>query len=615
MNNSQTENIAEFIASQFANASSELAGAVKVVESNDGFCVALTKRVGDEAFNSYRESARRLGMRFDPGLRAWCISKEAAKARMGNTVGKFWRSFFYIPKRVAERNIHDLRNELCYTIETWRRDPETGRAEKTELTICHMKEEEDSIRIPRGLALKAAKVLGINIPDFAPDLKEPGEEYMKGLRDYQKEVFRSAAAQLKKIGAAVIQMATGAGKSFLAGAMARWLNDQGYKVFLVALSKDLVLQLKDYAERAGAKDVVAVTVQTLVRRLGGDSRAEDLEEEDKEIYEAYADEYSSVPEDELIKAFKGEKVAVIMDEAHHVPASTVRKVMMEAGDGRALRIGLTATPWRNDDRDLDIYAYSGTVVEPRITSSFLIENGYAVPVTIKVLKAPECTEALELSDMLRASRRREGAKAFAAIRKAVLECGLRNQFIAELAAGAEKPVLIITPLIKHAELLGKMLKELGLKAEVVTGAVKAEKRKEIFDALRRGEIEAIVATTLADEGLDLPPLRSLIIAFGGRSKTRVLQRIGRLVRPYSGKTHAVAYELEDEGVEYVMDHLEMRKELYKSEPAWRVEEEQDEDVGGWGPMEVGGWAPTEDAPTEAGRHAARSGPRRRRSKR
>jgi superfamily II DNA or RNA helicase len=577
MENKNNNSITEWVMNQFTSASAELAEAVKATENNGELCVSLVKRVGEEAFSLYRQTAKKLGMAYNPELRAWCASKEVLEARMGKTVGKFWRSYFYIPKYIAEQSLYALRNELCYSVETWRRDPETGRAERTELTICHMKEEEDSVRVPRGLALKAAGVLNINIPDFVPGLKEPGEEYMAGLRDYQREVFKSAAAQLRKIGAAVIQMATGAGKSFLAGAMARWLNDNGYKVFLVALSKDLVLQLKDYAERAGAKNVVAVTVQTLIRRLGGDG-AEDMEEEDREIYEAYADEYSDVSEDELVKLFKGEKVAVILDEAHHVPAATVRKVMMEAGDGWALRIGLTATPWRNDNRDLDIYAFAGTVVEPRITSSFLIERGFAVPVEIRVVRAPECTEALELSDMLRMSRRRDGARAFAAIRKAVLECEMRNRFIAELAAGAEKPVLVITPLVKHAELLGKMLRELGIKAEVVTGAVKAEKRKEVFDALRRGEVEAIVATTLADEGLDLPPLKTLIIALGGRSRTRVLQRIGRLVRPYNGKTRAVAIELEDVGVEYVADHLQMRLDLYKSEPAWRIVEAEEEAV-------------------------------------
>jgi superfamily II DNA or RNA helicase len=252
-----------------------------------------------------------------------------------------------------------------------------------------------------------------------------------------------------------------------------------------------------------------------------------------------------------------------MDEVHHVPARTVKKVMMEAGDGWALRIGLSATPWRNDGRDLEIYAYSGTVVEPKISSSYLIKNGYAVPVEIRVVEAPRCEEAEECEDL------EQGAARYMCVRRALVECEERNRFIIELAKRSEKPVLIITPFVKYAEKLGKLLKETGLKVAVVTGVVKAEKRKEIYDALRRGEIEVLVATTLADEGLDLPPLKTLIIALGGKSKTRTLQRIGRLVRPYPGKKIAVAYELKED-YPYIADHLEARLRLYKTEPHWRI---------------------------------------------
>jgi superfamily II DNA or RNA helicase len=79
----------------------------------------------------------------------------------------------------------------------------------------------------------------------------------------------------------------------------------------------------------------------------------------------------------------------------------------------------------------------------------------------------------------------------------------------------------------------------------------------------------LVATTLADEGLDLPPLRTLIIALGGKSRTRTLQRIGRLVRPYEGKKIAVAYELKED-YPYIADHLEARLSLYETEPHWRI---------------------------------------------
>jgi superfamily II DNA or RNA helicase len=238
-------------------------------------------------------------------------------------------------------------------------------------------------------------------------------------------------------------------------------------------------------------------------------------------------------------------VAVIMDEAHHVPARTVKEVMSAAGGGWALRVGLTATPWRNDSYDLEIYAYAGAVVEPRITSSFV--------------KAPRC-----LSEEVR------GTEGWAKELKALVECETRNRLIVDLAQKAEKPALIITNRVKHTELLGKMLREIGLRASaVVTGTVKGEVRKRIYDDLKAGRVEALVATTLADEGLDLPPLKTLIIAIGGKSKTRTLQRIGRLVRPYPGKTVAVAYELEDP-TGFARMHLQERLRLYKTEPHWRV---------------------------------------------
>jgi superfamily II DNA or RNA helicase len=197
-------------------------------------------------------------------------------------------------------------------------------------------------------------------------------------------------------------------------------------------------------------------------------------------------------------------------------------------------------------------------VEPRITSSFLIEHDFAVPVEIRVVKAPRCL-----------SERMNGAEGWARELKALVECEARNKLVVDLALRSEKPVLVITNRVKHAELLGKMLREIGLRAAVVTGAVKGEVRKKIYDDLRAGRIEVLAATTLADEGLDLPPLKTLIIAIGGRSKTRTLQRIGRLVRPYEGKKIAVAYELEDP-TGFARTHLQERLKLYKTEPHWRV---------------------------------------------
>jgi superfamily II DNA or RNA helicase len=529
---------------------------IDIINKNDMVCIRLTQRVDDTTFRRYVETAKSLGMRFND--RMWCASTAVLTAKMTNVVGKYYRSFYYFPADTID--YEKLRQISCYTVEKWRKDGDRLRREEVE--ICLASCNSDDCHIPRGLAPAVARAGGWNLPIFA-DLKSPAEEHFNGLRPYQVEVFKSVYEQLRLAGAAVVQMATGAGKTHLAGHIAKWLTDQGYIVFAVAMQKDLAIQLKEHAQRVGAKNVIAVTTQYLYNRLKNGENGDEngVDEESKEVLE-YADEYADIDDAVLMRLFKQRNVAVIMDEVHHVPARTVKKVMMEAGDGWALRVGLSATPWRNDGRDLEIYAYAGTVVEPKISSSYLIKNGFAVPVEIRVVEAPLCEEVEECEEL-------EGAQKYMCVRRALVECETRNEFIIELAERSEKPVLIITPFVKHAEKLFKLAKETGLKAALVTGVVKAEERKKIYDALKRGEIEVLIATTLADEGLDLPPLRTLIIALGGKSKTRTLQRIGRLVRPYPGKTVAVAYELKED-YPYIADHLEMRLRLYETEPHWRI---------------------------------------------
>ena len=68
-------------------------------------------------------------------------------------------------------------------------------------------------------------------------------------------------------------------------------------------------------------------------------------------------------------------------------------------------------------------------------------------------------------------------------------------------------------------------------------------RHDILEKLRAGEIPSCIATTLADEGLDVRRLSAVIVAGGGKSQTRVYQRIGRALRTFkdaSGKVKANA---------------------------------------------------------------------------
>jgi len=509
--------------------------------------------------------------RFDGNTKTWhadtvpCWAASVLGVEQCSDV-RWYRGYAYI-SNVSQEIIE---RETCYTIERWKpmtcedmcsslscldRCKTEGwrKVAKVKEKICLAKKtEKGDWAVPRGLVLRVAK----NVHDFAEFLKPL--ETNEVLRDYQIQVVNNLWSQLRKIGCGTVMMATGAGKSFTAGYLAKQLERSGYTVVMTALQVDLVNQLVEFARRFGVKNVYGVTIQTLYRRLAKRNVAEDAEdEEDRELLNAYADEIEI--SDDIVEILRRKDTAVILDEAHHVPAETVKRVVTEIGDGWGLRIGLTATPWRNDGRDLEIYAVLGDVVEPRISSSYLISRNYAVPVEIRVVNAPSCD--VNCAD--------DGAKGFMCIRKALVECDKRNKLIVKLAIESKKPVLVTTKLVKHAELLYRLIKQTGASVALATGAVKGEKRKEIYRNVLDGRIDILVATTIAEEGLDLPPLQTMILALADKSRTRTLQRAGRLVRPWPGKETGVLYEIRD-NVEFFDEHLEQRLKLYATEPMWKI---------------------------------------------
>jgi superfamily II DNA or RNA helicase len=87
--------------------------------------------------------------------------------------------------------------------------------------------------------------------------------------------------------------------------------------------------------------------------------------------------------------------------------------------------------------------------------------------------------------------------------------------------------------------------------------------------MREGEIQGLIASTIADEGLDIKRLAGLILAGGGKSSTRALQRVGRTLRTFEGKTHAIVVDMADES-KYLRVHSSKRKEIYLTEPEFVI---------------------------------------------
>ena len=77
--------------------------------------------------------------------------------------------------------------------------------------------------------------------------------------------------------------------------------------------------------------------------------------------------------------------------------------------------------------------------------------------------------------------------------------------------------------------------------------------------------------TIFDEGIDVRPLDTLLLAGGGKSKVRAMQRIGRIMRPFPGKTVATAIDFRVHQ-KYLLKHSIAREKMYQTEEEYDIEE-------------------------------------------
>jgi len=88
--------------------------------------------------------------------------------------------------------------------------------------------------------------------------------------------------------------------------------------------------------------------------------------------------------------------------------------------------------------------------------------------------------------------------------------------------------------------------------------------------MRQGLPQITIASVIFDEGIDCKPLDTLILAGGGKSPTRALQRIGRILRPYPNKREAIAVDFMD-NCKYMQSHSSKRASIYETEEEFNIE--------------------------------------------
>ncbi len=244
---------------------------------------------------------------------------------------------------------------------------------------------------------------------------------------------------------------------------------------------------------------------------------------------------------------------LIVDECHKCPSTAFTDAV--SGFGAKFRLGLTATAYRRDGLDPLIYF---TLGEKRYTieKAPLIKNGDLCqarvilrPTEFDTLLCPSDYYSKVLSELTRDIKR-------------------NRQICSDVAKDNHHGIkIVLTDRREHALSLKKILQEdFHVKAEVLTGTTPRKERDDIVENLNQGNVDVLIATgQLIGEGFDLPELSTLFLATPIKFKGRLIQYIGRIMRPAKGKEMGKIYDYVDEKVGVLNASAQTRLEVYREE--------------------------------------------------
>ncbi|ABL78054.1 DEAD/DEAH box helicase [Thermofilum pendens] len=230
---------------------------------------------------------------------------------------------------------------------------------------------------------------------------------------------------------------------------------------------------------------------------------------EQKIREITVATYSSAVK--YIDLIKSRFELAIFDEAHHVPAATFKQVAL--GVDALYRMALSATPERRDRNEGLLFTLCGGLLY-RLTYEDLVR--------LKVVAPIEVLDAVFV----------EGPEEK---KKKLLEILRRH---------ADGKVIVYTQYLQTAEDVYDLLRRNGFNAEIVTGDTPAHKRELAFKNFVEGRSNVIVTTTVLDEGITVPDADVAVIYEGTGEGRQMIQRIGRVLGYYPGKT-AKVYEIVD----------------------------------------------------------------------
>lgn len=244
---------------------------------------------------------------------------------------------------------------------------------------------------------------------------------------------------------------------------------------------------------------------------------------------------------------------IIYDEVHLLPAPVFR---MTASIQATRRLGLTATLIREDGCAEDVYSLIG----PK-----LFDMGWKTAEAGSYISSVSCREIrVPLHPSHEADYKSAGGRE--RLRIAAENRGKLPVVERLLAAHPGKPTLVIGQYLNQLHHIAS-----ELDAPLLTGEVPQQERTALYDRFKRGEVQVLVVSKVANLAVDLPDAAVAIQLSGSfGSRQEEAQRIGRLLRPKQGRNEAWFYSLVTDGTKET--EFALKRQLFMLEQGYMYEQ-------------------------------------------
>jgi superfamily II DNA or RNA helicase len=367
--------------------------------------------------------------------------------------------------------------------------------------------------------------------------------------DYQEASVRFAIERKRGI----ILAPTSSGKSLIQYLIVReWMKSVD-KILILVPTISLVKQLSsDFLDYSSTDDDFD---ESMVHQISG-GREKDAE---SQIYISTWQSIFKQPKDYFDKFG-----AIMCDEVHTAKANSITKILEKLSDC-PLRIGFIGILLVDDIKinKLVFEGLFGFVYNVVITKK-LMDDKTIAPLKIKSLLLKYGEEDTKNCKKLNYQQEIDW----------IVTHPARNEFIIRLALLQKRNTLILFNFVeKHGKVLYEMIKDAESERPVyfVSGEVEADDREEIR-RLTEGHSNAIIIASMGvfSTGVNIRNLHVMIFAHPSKSRIRVLQSIGRILRKSDNKDTAIMFDLADDlrhkkHKNYGLKHWEIRIKTYNEQ--------------------------------------------------